>query len=189
MSAAAPRLLDARERCPPPVPVAPLRANQSALRIEPVDNDVMEEVEVLAGGVDHLQHQDHRPSGPQLVLDEVRRAGDELRVEALLPRRHEHVDGHDSAARLRQRVFPCCERRRLAVVLQDGGERTGAARLDPPGEHRDVRDDAGGGGGGLRAGCDRGARREPDREEGEDYPRAMMRMTAAAAPIPIHTHS
>ena len=209
VTAAGPGVFEPREGRPARSGVAELRPDQAAVGIDAVDDDVMEEVERAAERVDHLQHQDGGMAVTQLVLDRGAVAGDEACVEAFAARGDEHVDGEHAAAHLRQRRVPRLHRRRIAVVLKDGGERTGAARFDAPFLHRHVGDDRRGRAGVLRARRDGHAggqqtadsgQQEGGNESGEHVARpiriprlvhdsAMTRISAARAPMPTQIHS
>src|SRR5438309_3068727 len=117
MPAALPGLLQTLERKPASLSITELRANELALRIDTIDDDVVKEIVGLAWSEDHLQHQDRRPPLLQFTFDECRCAGDEARIEALLPGRENHVDRQHAAACFRQRGVPLRHRRRIAVML------------------------------------------------------------------------
>ena len=142
VSTAAPRLVQTIERDPTRLPVAPLCADQTAVGVDAVGDDVVKKIVIVAGRVDDLQHQDDRPAVAQFVGDQLRRAGDELRVESFLPRGDEHIDSHHPAARFRQRSVPLLQRCCVAVMLQHGRQRACAARLDSPPQHRNLRHDS-----------------------------------------------
>ena len=72
MPAAFPCLLQALEWKPASLSIAELRANEIALRIDAIDDDVVEEIVCLAGSEDDLQHQDCRPALMQFIFDECR---------------------------------------------------------------------------------------------------------------------
>ena len=202
MTAARPRFLQPLEGCPARRLIAELRPDQAAVGVDAVDHDVVEEVVLAAEGVDHLQHQDGGMTVAQLARDRLAIAGDQLGVEAFAPRGEQHVDGQHAAAHLRQGGVPRLKRRRIAVVLQDGGQRAGAAGDDTPLKERHIGDHLRGGAGALRARGDGDARREEkaEKESGElrarpihvprfDHDRAMTSTSAASAPMPTQIHS
>jgi len=202
VASAGPRFFQALERRPARTLIAELRADQAAIGIEAVEDDVVEEVVLAAEGVDHLQHEDGRVAVAKLARDRLAIAGDELRVEALAPRGEQHVDGQYAAAHFRERRVPGLERRRVAVMLENGGERARAAGDDAPFEERHVGDDLGGGAGALRTWSHAHARGEEkaEKESGEhgarpilvprfDHDSAMTSTSAASAPRPTQIHS